>query len=141
MKITNLIIEKNPVSMELYTTPECVLGVEQNKDYSVYFLDNNVGAGIQTINRKLVVMNAGKVVIVTQIIQLVTNLFVAETHVQQNRRRELMGKRMAKPLPNLEEMISNGIPEAVPSYMKDHQPREGPPDLDDLLYRHVKQMI
>ena len=42
-------------------------------------------------------------------------------------------------LPNLEEILLDIIPQSVPDYMKEHQPEEGHPDLDDILYRHVKK--
>ena len=35
----------------------------------------------------------------------------------------------------------DGISESVPDFIKVHQPKKGKPDLDDMLYRHVKQML
>ena len=40
---------------------------------------------------------------------------------------------------NLEQTLMGGIPEEVPIYMKYHQPKKGPTNLDDILYRHVKK--
>ena len=44
-------------------------------------------------------------------------------------------------LPKPDDTLLNGIPESVPDYIKEHQKEEGHPDLDDMLYRHVKQML
>ena len=51
------------MSIGLYTTLECVEEVKQNKDVSVRFFDNYVGTAIVTINRKVVVMNAEKLLL------------------------------------------------------------------------------
>ena len=35
----------------------------------------------------------------------------------------------------------DGIPESVTDYIKAHRPKEGHPDLDNILYRHAKHMV
>ena len=35
----------------------------------------------------------------------------------------------------------DGIPESVPDFIKVHQPKKVKPDLDDMLYRHMKLMV
>ena len=44
-------------------------------------------------------------------------------------------------LPKSDDTLLDYIPESVPDFVKVHQPKKGKPDLDDMLYRHVKQMV
>ena len=43
--------------------------------------------------------------------------------------------------PNNDETLLDSIPESVPDIIRVHQANKGNPDLDDMLYRHVKQMV
>ena len=75
-----------PVSFGLYYTLECVEESEQNRDSSVQIIDNNERTSLVTVNREVAVMNEEQVTILIQIIQLITNSFVAEAHVQRDKK-------------------------------------------------------
>ena len=85
------------------------------------------------------IINGEQFVIVSNIVQLITNYFVAEAHIQIDRKQKLMETNKSRVLPNHEEILLNRISESIPDYMKEHQPKEGPPDLNNMLYRRVKK--
>ena len=131
----------NHVSMSLYIASECDEEFQENKDYSVRLLDSKDNAEIHTVNRKVVVMNGEQFTIITRIVQLLNKPFVVKTHVPIDERCNIMEKNRYRELPNHEETLLDGVPEAVPNYMKEHQSKAGPPNLNNLLYMHMKKMV
>ena len=55
-------------------------------------------------------MNGEKVTIVSNIVELITNYFVAKVHVERDRKRVLMENNKLRMLPNIEERLLDGIP-------------------------------
>ena len=52
-----------------------------------------------------------------------------------------MDKIGYKYLPNPDKTLLDGILDEVPNYMEEYQSIEGSTDLDDILYRHVKEIV
>ena len=102
---------------------------------------------MKILNRQPVVLDGEGIAIVAQIVQLIINCFEAKPHVQKDRNQKMFVRHMINQnaktvtLPKSNYILLDKIPESVPDFIKVHQSKKVKPDLDDMLYRYVKQMV
>ena len=90
------------------------------------------------LNIQPVVLNGERIAIVAQIVQVIINCFEAKPYVQKDRKRSIFVKYMIN-----QNAKTVTLPKSYNTlfFIKVHQPKKGKPNLDDILYRHVKQMV
>ena len=75
----------------------------------------------------------------TQVIQHFIDIPHVQIYTKQNITQRMCYNTVTLPKPD--ETLLDGIPYGVPNYMKEHQLKVCSIDLDNMLYRHIKEMI
>ena len=86
-------------------------------------------------------MNEKCVSVVTAIIQLIHGSFIVMAHPSRDKKRILMNEMRYNHLPDKEKSMIDGYPNNLPAYLQNSQPEDGPVNLQEMLYQHVKYSV